>query len=77
MKKKLFLKEVCKFLSGAFFVSAGVNWWMYFNDMQASLFGMILTPKFLGIRGFIHFGLFLITFFFGFIKKMKEESEKN
>jgi hypothetical protein len=41
------------------------------------MFGMGLYEKhlegrfqdFLGIRGFIHFGLFLICFYFGFVKK--------
>jgi len=28
-----------------------------------------MTPEFLRIRGFIHFALFLISFYFGFIKK--------
>jgi hypothetical protein len=28
-----------------------------------------MSPDFLRIRGFIHFGLFLICFYFGFVKK--------
>ena len=28
-----------------------------------------MTPEFLVLRGFIHFALFLISFYFGFIKK--------
>jgi len=71
MEKKFTLKEVCKFLSGAFFVSAGINWWMFFNHIPAPFFGTTWSPEFLGIRSFIHFGLFLITFYFGFIKKLK------
>jgi hypothetical protein len=31
--------------------------------------GLTMTPEFLGIRGFIHFALFLISVYFGFIKK--------
>jgi hypothetical protein len=31
------------------------------------LIGLTMTPEFLGIRGFIHFALFLISFYFGFI----------
>jgi hypothetical protein len=71
MKKQIVWKEICKFLSGAFFVSAGVNWWMYFNHIQAPIFGTTWSPGFLGIRGFIHFGLFTFTFYFGFIRKIK------
>src|SRR5262249_18170158 len=34
-----------------------------------SSFGVTkMSPHFLGIRGFIHFGLFLIWFYFGFVK---------
>jgi hypothetical protein len=32
-------------------------------------FGLTMIPEFLGIRGFIHFALFLISFYFGFIRK--------
>jgi hypothetical protein len=71
MNKKLFLKEACKFLSGAFFVSAGVNWWMYFNHIPAPFFGTTWSLEFLGIRGFI------ASFYFGFIRKIKEQKEKN
>jgi hypothetical protein len=28
-----------------------------------------MIPELLGIRGFIHFALFLISFYFGFIRK--------
>jgi hypothetical protein len=65
-------KEVCKFLSGAFFVTAGASW--YFSWVQVTVpfpfFGFgALTPDFLFYRGFIHFALFMATFYFGFIKK--------
>ena len=67
-------KEVLKFLSGAFFVTAGACW--YFSWLHVSVpfpfFGFTaMTPEFLGIRGFIHFALFLTCLYFGFIKKWK------
>jgi hypothetical protein len=62
-------KEVCKFLSGAFFVSSGVNWYMSYQRIAVPIFGYKVPPKFLAIRGCIHFVLFLVTTFFGFIKK--------
>lgn len=69
---KINWKEVCKFLSGAFFVTAGASW--YFSQIHVAVpfpfFGFTqMSPEFLGIRGFIHFALFLISFYFGFIKK--------
>jgi hypothetical protein len=69
---KLNGKEVCKFLSGAFFVTAGASW--YFSLLHVAVpfpfFGFTtMSPEFLGIRGFIHLALFLITFYIGFIKK--------
>ena len=67
-------REVCKFLSGAFFVTAGASWYFWrirvavpFHDFGHSE----MSPEFLGIRGCIHFILFLITFYFGFIKRSK------
>ena len=63
-----------KFLSGAFFVTAGASWYLsWFHiavPLPFSFFGFTtMSPDFLRIRGFIHFGLFLICFYFGFVKK--------
>jgi len=71
--KKINRKEVCKFLSGAFFVTAGASWYFSLYHISVPFMGTSMSPEFLLIRGFIHFGLFLITFYFGFIKKKKEE----
>jgi hypothetical protein len=67
-------KDVLKFLSGAFFVTAGASWYLSWYHIAVplpfSIFGFTtMSPDFLGIRGFIHFGLFLICFYFGFVKK--------
>ncbi len=65
-------KEVLKFLSGAFFVTAGASWYFYWLHVSVPFpfFGFTsISPEFLGIRGFIHFALFLATSYFGFIKK--------
>jgi hypothetical protein len=35
----------------------------------SSIFGLTMSPEFLGLRGFIYFALFLISFYFGFIRK--------
>jgi hypothetical protein len=62
-------KEVSKFLSGAFFVTAGASWYLSWNHVGVPFFGFTISPEFLGIRGCIHFALFLISFYFGFIRK--------
>jgi len=67
-------REVFKFLSGAFFVTAGASW--YFSWLHVAVpfpfFGVgAMTPEFLGVRGFLHFALFLITFYLGFIRKVR------
>jgi len=69
--KKINWKEVCKFLSGAFFVTAGASWYFSLLKITLPFMDTTMSPEFLGIRGFIHFGLFLITFYFGFIRKNK------
>ncbi|MGO8943063.1 MAG: hypothetical protein ACLQJ7_05250 [Syntrophobacteraceae bacterium] len=62
-------KEVFKFLSGAFFVSAGANWYLSWCHIEVPFAGFTMSPELLGFRGCIHFVLFLVTFYFGFIRK--------
>jgi len=63
-------KDVLKFLSGGFFVTAGASWYFWWYQISVPTpFGLTMTPEFLGIRGFLHFALFLISFYFGFIKR--------
>ena len=64
-------KDVFKFLSGAFFVTAGASWYLswYHVSVPVPFLGLTMTPEFLRIRGFIHFALFLISFYLGFMKK--------
>jgi len=65
-------KDVLKFLSGAFFVTAGASWYFWWLHVAVPFpfFGFqTMTPEFLGIRGFIHFTLFLAAFYFGFVRK--------
>jgi hypothetical protein len=62
-------KEVSKFLSGAFFVSAGVNLYFYSTHVAVPFLGFTISPELLGLRSILHFVLFLICFYFGFIRK--------
>ena len=66
---KINWKDVLKFLSGAFFVTAGASWYLWWVHISVPVLGFTMTPEFLGWRGFIHFGLFLASFYFGFIRK--------
>ena len=54
-------REVCKFLSGAFFVSAGVLFYLY-------LTGTPVPPEVNGLRSIAQFTFFLICFYLGFIR---------
>jgi hypothetical protein len=62
-------KDIFKFLSGAFFVTAGASWYLSWYHIGVPLFGFTMTPEFLAFRGFIHFALFLISFYLGFVRK--------
>jgi hypothetical protein len=64
-------QEFCKFLAGAFFVSAGVQFYMYLANLPVPLLGtsFVQTPALSRVRALIHFTLFLTTFYFGFIRK--------
>jgi len=65
-------KEISKFLAGAFFVTAGASWYFWWQHVSVPFpfFGFTsMTPEFLGLRGFLHFALFLISFYFGFFEK--------
>jgi len=64
-------KEVCKFLAGAFFVNAGVLFYLYLTGTPVPLLGtdVVISPEVNGLRSIAHFGFFLICFFLGFIRK--------
>jgi hypothetical protein len=69
VKRQLFWKEVCKFLSGGFFVTMGASWYFAYYRVAVPFFNTTLSPDFLFIRGFIHLGMFLLTFYFGFFRR--------
>src|SRR6266699_2873152 len=65
-------RDVFKFLSGAFFVSAGTNWYFYWFHVAVPfpfLGFTTMSPAFLGARALFHFAFFLISFYVGFIRK--------
>jgi hypothetical protein len=64
-------KEVCKFLSGAFFVSAGVLFYLYLAGSPVPVLGthLTITPTVDGIRAAVHTVLFVVFFYLGYIRK--------
>ena len=70
-------REVRKFLAGAFFVSSGITWYLWLTGTSIPLVvpyvGTIAieTPDISGQRAIVHFILFLLCFYFGFISHMK------
>ncbi len=66
-------KDFRKFLAGAFFVSAGILFYLYLADVPVPLLGtsFVETPQISGYRSILHFILFLLCFYFGFVRKPK------
>lgn len=65
---KINWREVFKFLSGAAFVGSITNFYLYINDIAIPFLGYTFTT-FLAVRAAIGFVLFLIFFYFGYLKK--------
>ena len=66
-------REYRKFLAGAFFVSSGIMFYLYLANVSVPLLGtdIVLTPQISGARSIVHFVLFLLCFYFGFVRKPK------
>lgn len=70
-------REVRKFLAGAFFVSTGILWYLWITGTSVPVVmpyvGTIAveTPDISGQRAIVHFVLFLLCIYFGFISKPK------
>jgi hypothetical protein len=70
-------RDFRKFLAGAFFVSGGVHFYLYTANVPVPLLGtsFVQTPELSGVRSIAHFILFLICFYFGFVKTPKGSGE--
>ena len=64
-------QEFRKFLAGAFFVSSGILFYLYLDDVSVPILGtdFIATPESSGARSIVHFVLFLLCLYFGFLRK--------
>jgi hypothetical protein len=66
-------RDFRKFLAGAFFVSSGILFYLYLAGVSVPLLGtsFVETPQISGGRSIVHFILFLLCLYFGFIWKPK------
>jgi hypothetical protein len=64
-------RDFRKFLAGAFFVSSGILFYLYLADVSVPLLGtsFVDTPQISFGRSIVHFILFLLCFYFGFVRK--------
>jgi hypothetical protein len=78
MLKKVPWQDVCKFLAGAFFVNAGVLFYLYLAGVSVPLLGtsFVETPQMSGVRSIAQAMLFVIFFYLGFIRKWKDRAIK-
>src|SRR5262245_30184913 len=69
-------REFRKFLAGAFFVSWGIQLYLYFAKVSVPLLGtdLVFTPEVSGARSIPHFILFPICLSFGFFSQPKASS---
>ena len=73
-------REVRKFLAGAFFVSSGTCWYLWVTGVSLPIVlpyagtVSVETPEISGQRAVVHFILFLLCFYFGFISKPKQKN---
>jgi hypothetical protein len=68
-------REFVKFLAGAFFVSGGIQFYLYLAGVSAPLLGtdFVFTTEISALRSIPHFILFAVTFYFGFLRKSQHE----
>jgi hypothetical protein len=70
-------REFRKFLAGSFFVSTGIQFYLYLAGVSVPLLGtdFVLTPELNGLRSIPHFIFFLLCLYFGFIRKPKNSAK--
>lgn len=66
---KINWKEVFKFLSGAAFVGSIANAYLYFANISLPFLGYTFPPELLGLRALVGSVLFLVFFYYGYLKK--------
>ena len=68
-----------KFLTGAFFVSAGIQFYLAYAKVSVPVLGTdIMQTADLGYaRGVLHLVLCLVCFYFGFVRKPRQQTKRN
>src|SRR5262249_3855338 len=71
-------RDFRRFVAGAFFVSSGILFYLYLGDVSVPLLGtgFVETPQISGGRSIVHFILFLLCFYFGFVRKPKAQAKR-
>ena len=71
-------RDFRKFLAGAFFVSSGILFYLYLADVSVPLLGtgFVETPNISGGRSIVHFILFLVCLYFGFVRKPRAKTPR-
>ena len=66
-------RDFRKFLAGAFLVSSGILFYLYLAGVSVPMLGtsFIETPEISGGRAIVHFALFLLCCYFGFVRQPK------
>ena len=64
-------RDVRKFLAGAFLVSSGIVLSLSRQCFGASFGDRFCRPQISGGRSIVHFILFLLCFYFGFVREAK------
>ncbi|MBR0844794.1 hypothetical protein JQ607_31735 [Bradyrhizobium liaoningense] len=71
-------RDFRKFLAGAFFVSSGILFYLYLADVSVPLLGteLVETPRVSGGRSVVHFILFLVCLYFGFVRRPESQNSR-
>lgn len=66
-------RDFRKFLAGAFFVSTGILFYLYLANVSVPLLGtsFVETPQISGVRSIVHFILFWLCIYSGFVRQPK------
>jgi hypothetical protein len=63
------MARVFKFLSGVAFAGSLANFSLYLYNIPVPFLGYTISPELLGARAALQFVLFLVFFYFGYLKK--------
>jgi hypothetical protein len=62
-------REVFKFLSGATFVGALANFYLWLTGVSVPVFGHAMPPALLGVRAVVSLALSILCFYLGWLRR--------